>query len=270
MNSKIKTVGILAIGNEVLDGLVLDTNSNWMEIQLTALGLQIKRLVSVRDEIEEIGKALEFAMEVCDVVITSGGLGPTHDDMTLKAIGVALGLEVSQNAEALAIVERQYKTLYERGIVQSLDLTEARIKMARIPEGAVPLDNKVGGAPGVRLEVGNSTIFSLPGVPSELKFIFEDSIIPWISDRVSQKFYEQVVEFGMHDESTFAPAIDVVMKKHPSVYVKSMPKTYGTTKTLKVWISARGENLKDITEQVRKTIQSLEEETGLPSKIVET
>ncbi len=203
--------------------------------------------MSVRDEIEEIGKALEFVMEACDVVITSGGLGPTHDDMTLKAIAISLGLEVSENADALAIVERQYKTLYEKGIVQSPDLTEAGIKMARIPESAVPLDNKVGGAPGVRLEAGNSTIFSLPGVQSELKFIFEDSVIPWISDRVSQKIFEQVVEFGMHDESTFTPAIDVVMKKHPGVYVKSMPKTYGT-----------------------KAIQSLEEETGLSSKIVET
>ena len=270
MNPKIKTVGILAIGNEVLDGLVLDTNSNWMEIQLVALGLQIKRLVSVRDEIEEIGKALEFAMEACDVVITSGGLGPTHDDMTLKAIAVALGLAVNENAEALVIVERQYKTLFERGIVQSPDLTEARIKMARIPEGAVPLDNRVGGAPGVRLNAGDSTIFSLPGVPSELKFIFEDSIIPWISDRVAQKFFEQVVEFGMRDESAFAPAIDVVMKKHPGVYVKSKPKTYGTTKTLKVWISARGDDLNGLTKLVKNTIESLEEETGLPSKIVET
>ncbi|MCK5265423.1 MAG: competence/damage-inducible protein A [Candidatus Thorarchaeota archaeon] len=270
MSKKIKTVGILAIGNEVLDGLVLDTNSNWMEIRLVALGLQIKRLVSVRDEIEEIGKALEFVMEACDVVITSGGLGPTHDDMTLKAIAIALGLEVSQNAEALAIVERQYKTLYERGIVQSPDLTEARIKMARIPEGAVPLDNQVGGAPGVRLEASNSTIFALPGVPSELKFIFKDSIIPWISKRVAQKFYEQVIEFGMHDESTFAPAIDVVMKKHPGVYVKSMPKTYGTSKTLQVWISARGDDLNGLTELVKKAIESLEEETGLPSNIVET
>jgi len=269
MNKKIKTVGILAIGNEVLDGLVLDTNSNWMELQLVALGLQIRRLVSVKDEIEEIGKALEFVMETCDVVITSGGLGPTHDDMTLKAIAIALGLKVSENADALAIVGRQYKTLYERGIVQSPDMTETRIKMARIPEGAVPLDNRVGGAPGVKLEAGNSTIFALPGVPSELKFIFKDSVVPWISKRVTQKFYEQVVEFGMHDESTFAPAIDVVMKKHPDVYVKSMPRTYGTSKSLRVWISARGENLEEITENVKKALQSLEETTGLPSITVE-
>ena len=140
--------------------------------------------------------------------------------------------------------------------------------MARIPKGAVPLDNRVGGAPGVRLEAGNSTIFSLPGIPSELQFIFKDSVVPWISKRVTQKFYEQVVEFGMHEESTFAPAIDVIMKKHPDVYVKSMPKTYGTSKSLRVWISARGENLEEITEKVRKAIQNLEEETGLPSNIV--
>ena len=269
MSKKIKTVGILAIGNEVLDGLVLDTNSNWMELRLVPLGLQIVRLVSVRDEIEEIGKALEFAMEACDVVITSGGLGPTHDDLTLKAIAIALGLEVSENADALAIVERQYKTLYEKGIVQSPDLTEARIKMARIPKGAIPLDNRVGGAPGVRIQVGDSTIFCLPGVPSELMFIFDDSIVPWISERVVQKYYEQVVEFGMHDESTFAPAIDVVMKKHPEVYVKSMPKTYGTSRTLRVWISARGDDLDGLTELVKKAIDSLEEATGLPSSVVE-
>ncbi|MGY5871395.1 MAG: molybdopterin-binding protein [Candidatus Thorarchaeota archaeon] len=270
MGQKVRTVGILAIGNEVLDGLVLDTNSNWMELKLVALGLQIKRLVSVRDELEEIGKALEFAMDACDVIITSGGLGPTHDDITLKAIALALDLEVTESAEALAIVERQYKTLFEKGIVQSPDLTEARVKMAMIPEGAEPLDNRVGGAPGVRLQVGNSTIFCLPGVPSELKFIFEDSIISWLSERVEQKFFEQVVEFGMHDESTFAPAIDVVMKKHPGVYVKSMPKTYGTSRTLRVWVSARGENLTDLTELVKAAVKSLEEVTGLPSNIVET
>ncbi|MHA1495603.1 MAG: competence/damage-inducible protein A [Candidatus Thorarchaeota archaeon] len=269
MNSKIKTVGILAIGNEVLDGLVLDTNSNWMELRLVALGLEMKRLATVRDEIEEIGKGLEFLMETCDVIITSGGLGPTHDDMTLKAIAASIGIEVKENPEALAIVERQYKDLFKRGIVQSPDMTEARIKMARIPEGAIPLDNRIGGAPGVRLELNDTTIFTLPGVPSELKFIFDDSVMPWIKDRVVQKFFEQVVEFGMHDESTFAPAIDVVMKKHPGVYIKSMPKTYGTTNSLRVWVSARGEDLETITDQVVKAIQSLEKETGLPSSIVE-
>jgi molybdenum cofactor synthesis domain-containing protein len=269
MKKELQTAGILAIGNEVLDGQVLDTNSNWMELKLVALGLEIKRLVSVRDEIDEIGKGLRFLIESCDIIITSGGLGPTHDDMTLKAIAHTLNLEISENADALAIVERQYKTLHEKGIVHSPDLTEARIKMARIPFGSTPLDNRVGGAPGIRLEVDGAIIFSLPGVPSELKFIFEDSVIPWLQERITQKFYEKVVEFGMHDESTFSPAIDVVMKKFPGVYIKSMPKTYGTTKFLRVWLSARGESLKIITKQIEEAIQSLEEETGLSSSNVE-
>ena len=269
MSSEIRTIGILAIGNEVLDGLVLDTNSNWMELRLVALGLQVKRLVSVRDEIGEIGKALDFIMESCEVVITSGGLGPTHDDMTLKAIAIHLNRKISEHPDALAIVERQYKTLYERGIVKSPDLTNARRKMAVIPEDSIPLDNQVGGAPGIRLYEKDRTIFCLPGVPSELKFIFEDSVVPWLSKRVKRKIYEKVVEFGMHDESMFAPAIDAVMKKHPGVYIKSMPKTYGTSKTLKVWISASGNDLNELEAFVTEAIKGLEETTGINSQVVE-
>ncbi|TFG34319.1 competence/damage-inducible protein A, partial [Candidatus Thorarchaeota archaeon] len=215
------------------------------------------------------GKALNFLMDSCDVIITTGGLGPTHDDMTLKAIAIALDRDVEENVDALEIVKRQYRTLYEKGIVKSPDITDARRKMAYIPKNAIPLDNQVGGAPGVRIHENNTTIFCLPGVPSELKFIFEDSVVPWISERVKRRFYERVVEFGMHDESMFAPAIDIVMKQNPDVYIKSMPKTYGTSKTLRVWISAGGEDLEELEKQVQRAIKSLEETTGIPSRIVE-
>ncbi len=269
MKEEFRTVGIIAIGNEVLDGLVLDTNSNWMETKLVRLGLQIRRLVSVRDELDEIGRALAFTGEVCDIIITTGGLGPTHDDMTLKALAMALDRKIIENQEALEIVRRQYLSLFERGIVKSPDMTDARIKMAKLPEDAIPLDNRVGGAPGVMLQDGDSVIFCLPGVPSELKFIFEDSVVPWIREHVKWKFHEQVVEFGMHDESVFAPAIDVVMKKHPGVYIKSMPKTYGTSKTLRVWISMGNEDESKAAKQVEETILDLEMVTGLNAKPIE-
>jgi nicotinamide-nucleotide amidase len=269
MEKEIRTVGIIAIGNEVLDGLVLDTNSNWMEIRLVKLGMQIKRLVSVRDDLDEIKQALTFVRSACDVIITSGGLGPTHDDMTLKAIAKALDRKIVENPEALSIVERQYQSLFERGIVNSPDMTDARIKMAHIPEKSIPLNNLVGGAPGVMIHEEDSTIFCLPGVPSELKFIFDDSIVPWLKERIKRKFYEHVVEFGMHDESVFAPAIDTVMKRHPSVYVKSMPKTYGTSKSLRVWISMGSNNLEEAQRQVEETIVDLEKITGLEARPVE-
>jgi molybdenum cofactor synthesis domain-containing protein len=260
-----RRAGFVVIGNEVLDGVVLDTNSNWMEPRLTALGLEMKMLVSVRDDLEEIGKALHFACENCDVVITTGGLGPTHDDMTLKAVARALGRELELDEEALRIVEKQYRKLYEEEIVKSPEITKSRKKMAILPAGAEALNNSVGGAPGVRLNHEGTTIFCLPGVPSELKFIFEESVIPWLEERISQRYHETVVEFDTNDESTFAPAIDEVMKEYPDVYVKSMPKTYGTTWTLRVWISARGEDSLDLEERVEKAVRKLEEVTGIKS-----
>ncbi|MHA2058797.1 MAG: competence/damage-inducible protein A [Candidatus Thorarchaeota archaeon] len=263
------TAGIIAIGNELLDGIVLDTNSNWIEIRLTAMGVQIQRLVSVRDEIGGIGEALEFAREACDMIITSGGLGPTHDDMTLKAIAKALGRETIEDKDALKIIKRQYKMLFEKEIVTASELTEARMKMAQIPKGAVPLDNRVGGAPGVKIQDKDTTIFCLPGVPSEMKFIFENSVIPWVKDNSLQKFHEQIVEFRMQDESVFAPAIDSIRKKIPDVYIKSLPKPYGTSKGIRVWVSARGTDDVELKEIVQKAISCLEEETGISSKPLE-
>ncbi|MFW9957321.1 MAG: competence/damage-inducible protein A [Candidatus Odinarchaeota archaeon] len=266
MKENIRTVGIIAIGNEVLDGLVLDTNSNWMEIRLVKLGLHVKRLVSVRDDLDEIEQALKFVGKVCDVIITSGGLGPTHDDMTLKAVANSLNRRIVENPDALAIVKRQYQILFERGIVNSPDMSKARIKMAQIPEESIPLDNRVGGAPGVMIHEENSTIFCLPGVPSELKFIFENSIMPWVQERIKNRFYEQVVEFQMHDESVFAPAIDTVMNACPGVYIKSLPKTYGTSKTLRVWISMSGSTLDEAQNHVKNAVKKLESVTGLKAQ----
>lgn len=266
MVKEIKTAGIIAIGNELLDGKVHESNSNWMEIRLTALGLETRRLASVRDELEEIGHALDFVRAESDVIMTTGGLGPTHDDMTLKALAIKLGRKLAEDSDAIEIIKRQYKTLHGKGIVQDPDLTESRMKMAQLPEGSQPLDNRVGGAPGVMIQDGNTTIFCLPGVTSEMKFIFENSVMPWLSNNVSQKFQEEVVEFGMRDESVFAPAIDVVMKKVPGVWIKSMPKTYGTSKTLRVWISARGEDTSELESLIQRAITELEKTTGIRSK----
>ena len=263
------SVGFLAIGNELLDGIVLETNCHWMETKLVAMGVDIRRLVSVRDEIEEIGKALQFVRDICDIIITSGGLGPTHDDMTLKAIAKALGRDVIEDKKGLEIIKRQYEMLYEKGIVQSPELTDARRKMAQLPEGGVPLDNRVGGAPGVRIHDGTTTIFCLPGVPAELKFIFEGSIERWIKENVVQKFYEQIVEFEMRDESVLAPAIDVVMKRIPAVYIKSLPKPYGTSRGIRVWVSARGPDDNKIRQYVSTAIESLEKATGTRSNPAE-
>lgn len=261
--------GILTIGNEVLDGLVLDTNANWMEIRLTALSAEIHRLVAVRDIRTEIGSALDFLRKECQLIITSGGLGPTHDDMTLESIAEYLRIPLVENADALGIVERQYKMLSSKGIVANSAIIEPRRKMARIPKGSTPLDNTVGGAPGVMIEVGDATIFCLPGVPAELKYIFDNSVKPWVLEHVSEEYVEKIVEFGFKDESVFAPYIDKAMKKNPGVYIKSMPRKYGTTDVLRVWVSARGNDRQALEESVERTIENLASESGQKATYVQ-
>ncbi|MFW9888763.1 MAG: competence/damage-inducible protein A [Candidatus Thorarchaeota archaeon] len=261
--------GILTIGNEVLDGHVLDTNSNWIEKQLASLSIPMIRLACVRDNLDEIASGLEFLTGECNVVITSGGLGPTHDDMTLKALGDALGLELAEDDEALSIVKRQYKMLSKKKIVASSELTEPRMKMAHIPVGSKALDNRIGGAPGVMIEQNGVHIFALPGVPGELKYIFENSVKPWLQENATEAFFERVVEFVWKDESEFAPIIDLVMKRYPDVYIKSMPRQYGTTKVLRVWVSSRGKSLKDLETVVQIAIDLLSAEAGQTPSIVE-
>ena len=261
-SKRVLSVGLLTIGNEILDGIVLDTNSNWLQIRINALGAEIERLVSVRDSLEEIGHGLNFLRESCDVIITSGGLGPTHDDMTLKAIALCLGRKLVEDPDAVAIVKRQYKMLYEKGIIQTPGYTESRRKMAFIPENSIALDNTVGGAPGVRIDDENTTIFCLPGVPKELKSIFDNSVHVWFEKVSKAQYYEKIVEFPHRDESTFAPYIDRAMQKYPDVYIKSMPRTYGSSKVLRVWISTRGTDLKELQSIVDGAIEWISVETG--------
>jgi molybdenum cofactor synthesis domain-containing protein len=264
-------VGIITIGNEVLDGLVLDTNSNWLELRITALGAETKRLVSVRDTINEIGCALDFLKTSCDVIITSGGLGPTHDDMTLKAMASNLERDLVENPVAAEIVKRQYKMLFEKGIVQTPDYTENRRKMAFLPKNSIPLDNFVGGAPGVRIDLDDTTIFCLPGVPKELESIFDSSVRVWFEEKSKAKYVEKIVEFPFRDESAFAPFIERAMKKNPEVYIKSMPKTYGSSKVLRVWISARGMDFTKLQSIVDGAIDCLSKESdSIPSFVDES
>ena len=188
-----------------------------------------------------------------EFIITTGGLGPTYDDMTLKGIAEGLGLEMKVNPEALSIVERQYKTFYLRGIVDSPDITDARKKMAIFPEGANPLDNKAGGAPGVLLDTGETTIVSLPGVPSELKWIFTNSLHEILTKRAKGHYTERIINLNVRDESTLAPLIDEANTLEDDVYIKSMVKSMDDDASgfnIRLWISCHGESLPIIKSKV--------------------
>ncbi len=150
---RIWTAGLLIIGDEILSGRVQDRNvaqiAGWLNLQ----GIRLTEVRIVPDVLEKIVEAVNALRSASDYLFTTGGIGPTHDDITVDAIAAALGVEVEVHPRARAALERYYES---RGGV-----TEARLRMARVPAGAELIENKMSGAPGIRF--GN--IFILAGVP---------------------------------------------------------------------------------------------------------
>lgn len=140
-------IEIISIGNELLIGKTLNTNAQWLAKRLTTLGLNVHRITTISDDVEEISAAVKEAiLRKPDFLITTGGLGPTFDDKTLKGITKALGTRLEKNKEASKMIEEKYKIYAKEQGLEKIELTPARMKMAKLPKGAKPLLNPVGTA----------------------------------------------------------------------------------------------------------------------------
>jgi molybdenum cofactor synthesis domain-containing protein len=217
------TVELLSIGNELLLGNTVNTNASWLASQVTSAGGSVTRITTVGDNLIEISAAIrETIRRKPDYLITTGGIGPTFGDMTLKGIGQALGRRIKLNRDAVRMIREHYALRF-RG--KSITLTKPRLKMAYIPMDSTPIPNPVGTAPGVWLKTGHTQIFCLPGVPSEAKAIFHTSILKTISaEAAGQTFSEEWLNVSGIMESSLAPIIDRVMRHWPKVYIKSHPR----------------------------------------------
>lgn len=162
---------VLSIGDELLIGQVVNTNASWLGQRLTELGVDVEQILAVGDDLEVIRAEIERAAARTGLVIVSGGLGPTHDDMTREAICALLDCDLVLDEEQLGRIERRFA---ERGI----ELNERSRRQALVPAACRRLPNDYGSAPGLAFDVGNASVYALPGVPSELKGIFSDRIAP--------------------------------------------------------------------------------------------
>ncbi len=236
-------VEILVIGNEVLAGNVLDSNSHWLCQQVSARGGQVRRITVLADDPAEIADGLRGALSRGPaLILTCGGLGPTQDDLTVGAIAQALGLKLEQDPAAYAMVGALYARLFEQGEVTTPEMLPARVKMAQLPQGAEPLPNGAGAAPGVVLTHQGVTIVALPGVPTEMKDIFSHSLLPRLDAIFPEQAYaERTLKTRVWDESILAPAVDGVALRHPLVYTKSRAQVYGSGIADFVTLAARAE-----------------------------
>lgn len=243
---------IINIGNEILIGKVVNTNATWLAQRLTKIGLNVKRVICIPDEETDIIYTIREGIANADVIIITGGLGPTFDDKTSECLAKALNLDWIINKDALREVEDKYR---RRG----LELTKHRIKMAKMPAGAYPLRNSVGTAPGIYLEYMNIMIFSLPGVPIEMKAIFNEQVEPILLKKITGRITKEKSLFVIGiPESELAPVIDEVMEKIEEVYIKSHPKGHEIEKPkVEIHIMAYGENEKKIEEKIERTVNLL-------------
>jgi len=208
---------VISIGDELLVGQVVNTNAAWLGDRLTRFGIRVRRVVAIGDERSTIRREIEAAAAGSDVVIVSGGLGPTHDDVTRDAVCDILGCDMDLDRGQLARIERRFT---ERGIT----INERSRLQAMVPTAARALPNDYGSAPGLAFTVGAARVYVLPGVPGEMQGIFTDRIIPELHELagdVEQRTFlvSGITESGLADELMESMALlsaDVTLAYLPS------------------------------------------------------
>ena len=247
------------MGNELLIGKTLNTNAQWLSKRATAIGIAVKRVIVVADEVEEIACAVREALQrKPQFVITTGGLGPTFDDKTLEGIAKALNCKLEVNAKALRMVKEKYEAYARERRTEKVELTQPRIKMATIPEKTEPVSNPVGTAPAVRADLNWTILIALPGVPSEMEAIFEETIAPLLKQASGDSaFHEKSIYANNIMESTLAPLIDKVMHDNLGVYIKSHPRGEENEPHMEIHFSSTTKDAETAEEKLQKAIVQL-------------
>ena len=167
---------IIAIGTELLLGEIVDTNTAFIARALRDIGVNLFRTTTVGDNAIRIAQAIQQAFDRAEIVLTTGGLGPTVDDPTREAVALAMGVEVEYHPELWAQIQARFNRY---GRIP----TENNRRQAYIPIGATAVENPVGTAPAFFVDRNGKVIFSLPGVPSEMEYLLEQAVIPYLRQR---------------------------------------------------------------------------------------
>ena len=198
-------VEILATGDELLTGQVVDTNSAWLMDQLWDLGLMVRRKTLVGDDRRDLADALGETTARADVVVVSGGLGPTEDDLTTEMVAAAMGVPLEVHQPSLETIRELFRKF-------GRPMTPNNEKQARFPRGATVIPNRLGTAPGFLVPLGRAEVVCLPGVPVEFRGLCQEVVIPRIAARLGEVPASRLVKlFGVpesHADDRMRPVMD--------------------------------------------------------------
>ncbi len=239
---------IIAIGTELLLGEILDTNTRFLARQLQKIGVNVYRASIVGDNSIRIAEAIRESLNRADVVITSGGLGPTVDDPTRDAVAIAFEVENEFQHELWLQIEDRFS---RRG----LKPTENNRRQAYLPIGAVGIPNIVGTAPAFYFKKENKILFSLPGVPSELEYLYENAVKPILKDnfRLDGVIKTRIIHTAGVGESVIDSMIgDLELLQNPTVGLAAHPGN------VDIRITARAESAEAADEMINKIAEIVE------------
>lgn len=235
---------IITSGTELLLGDLVDTNAAYLSRQLRALGINVHYRTTVGDNEERMAAVVSLAMSRAELVITTGGLGPTVDDVTRQAIARATGRPLVLHPELLAAIEARFRSFGYR-------MTENNIQQAYIPEGAVVIENPVGTAPCFAVETPGGAIIALPGVPRELEYLMEHALIPYLRRRFGphEIIKTRVLKTCAIGESAVDERIaDLMQSPNPTVGLNAHPGQTDVRITAKAASEAEADRMLDDME----------------------
>ena len=244
-------VEIINTGNELLDGRIPNSNGQWMAKRCAARGVPVRRITMVGDRLDDLRDAIREALARGPaLLLLTGGLGPTPDDITARALAEALEKQLVLSREALEMLREFYGG----------ELTPAREKMAWLPEGARPLRNPVGAAPGILIEHGITKIVALPGVPKEMEAMFEEHVEPILAELAGglSRFEARFLIYGVR-ESDIADFLGRLAEENPDVYVKTHPRIEDGRTYLELYVATVAPSGKEAKKRMEKVIMALSE-----------
>jgi nicotinamide-nucleotide amidase len=198
-------VEILSTGDELLTGQIVDTNSTWLMDRLWDLGLMVRRKTLVGDDRADLLAAIRETSARSDVVVMSGGMGPTEDDLTSECVAAAMGVPLELDEPSLRVIEERFRQF-------GRPMTPNNVKQARFPRGAEVIPNRFGTAPGFAARIGRAEVVCLPGVPVEFKGLAEEWLLPRLAARVGEPVAARLLKlFGVgesHADHAMRPVMD--------------------------------------------------------------
>ena len=239
---------IITIGDELLIGQVVDTNSAWMGEVLNQIGIKINRITSISDNREEIISTLKEASQRAQLILITGGLGPTNDDITKKTLADFFGVKMRFDEKAFEDVVRLFT-------IRGREVSAINRMQAEVPENCITLYNKVGTAPGMWFDENEVVFVSMPGVPYEMKYLMENEVIPRVKQRFKTPYivHSTILTFGI-GESFLAEKIATFENALPDTIKLAYLPSAGS---VRLRLSGSGDNEQELNKLIRQLTNEL-------------